>query len=251
MDITNFIIRYKAMKRDCRKQFRMKNPVLPILICLFVILFLVFFIGILQLFETEIWFTNLAIILYALVLAALIVIIWYKNEKELSMTESYFEPLSTYKIKRLCILLLEYNLDYKNTTDIENLIYACEYQGKVRFKANRMIPSWMWNGIIGPLCMFILKKYWNSIRGAFSDVITFAYCVILLILAGILIAGMVAILKNDYYADLIHDLIQIKTFNRYYSLDDEVYREAVSFDNGNKDARRRLESIYVSLYEKG
>lgn len=115
------------------------------LICLFVMLALVFIIGVLQLLETAVWFINLAITVYVLVLAALVVIIWYKNEKELSMTASYFEPISTYQIKRLCILLLEYNLDYKNSKDIENLISACEYQGKVRFKASKLMPSWMWS----------------------------------------------------------------------------------------------------------
>lgn len=248
MDISNFIVRYRLMRKQCGKQYPKKNPMSIFLILLLLILITGLLVGTLQLSEKTFVFTIIVLIFYVLALLAVVVCLRKVKRTELNMLENYFEPLASYRIKMLCVLLLENGLDYKSNTDIDNLINSTEYQGEARLKTEQFIPNWMWTAIIGPIILFVLKIYWESNCVLFeNDIVIFLYCMFLIIFVLIFIVGLITVLSDDSYGNLKHDLVQLKTFNRYYSNYDETYRNIVEIKKAANIESEKLESLFKSL----
>lgn len=186
-------------------------------------------------------------------LATIIVIACLRKIKrdEINSLESYYEPLASYRIKMLCVFLLENGLDYKSNDDIDNLINASDYQREIRIKTEQFIPNWMWSAIIGPIILFALRIYWESNSKIFeNDIVIFLYCMFLIIFLVIFIAGLITILGDDSYGNLKHDLMQLKVFKEYYSNYDETYMNIIKIKEDANNDREKLESLLDSLMQK-
>ena len=249
MDITNLVMRYKLIEKNGRKKIKNKNPLIPMLIFLFLILICELVMAVLQTVNHSLKFNIICFVFYVLILLALIIVVWYKNKRTMSMLESYYEPNASYRIKLLCILLIEQNLDYQCKEDIDNLIYAAENQRKGRFRIEQLIPDWIWTAIIGPTIVSLLKIYFESKSIIFQDdIVNFIYFMFLLFMVVIMLMGIIVIINGDDYGRLKHDLIQLKLFNKYYSKYDEIYRKVVKAKCDVKTEQDELELLYHMLW---
>lgn len=251
MDITNLIVKYRLMRKQCGKRYPKKNPTSIILIIFSILLIGELIVGALQLFEKSLVFSIIELVFY--VLATIIVIACLRKIKrdEINSLESYYEPLASYRIKMLCVFLLKNGLDYKSNDDIDNLINASDYQREIRIKTEQFIPNWMWSAIIGPIILFALRIYWESNSKIFeNDIVIFLYCMFLIIFLVIFIAGLITILGDDSYGNLKHDLMQLKVFKEYYSNYDETYMNIIKIKEDANNDREKLESLLDSLMQK-
>lgn len=250
MDISNFVVEYRLMRKEISKRYKRRNPMIPMLIILLLILLLELVVGALQVKIDTLLFSIISLIFYVVVVILLGIVVRQTKRKEALMLNDFFKPAASYRIKCVCILLIKNGLDYKDVIKLDNLIYACDYQREEKNRNNQLIPSWMWTAIIGPIIMFGLKIYWDYNSEIFyNDIVTFVYCLVLIILFMCIVLGTIRIVNTDYYGLLKHDLLQLKIFNEYYSKFDEIYQKIIQTEIRMEEETLALNDLYRPLLD--